>query len=498
MQGKDQRPASSASEDESSASGSDAESEQAVELLATSRAKRATAGNRIGQLIQQEQDEVGLLFEKEEGDVDSEEDVDFEGDEDDAGSDAQLDSSSDDEDQGPGKADDDLEGEKELQKQNRLERQKKRKPQHMFKASATVRKKVKVDPTAMTTVKPTVSPTARPKKKAERVSWMPTSEDGPIRASSRRQTMKNKVSVHLRLAEREKERIKQMKHMEEAEKKRKAAKAPPMTQAQRMAEASKIERKNAKSLNRWEEAEKEKAEAIKAKLEALHNRQLTGPVITRWSGIARWVNGKLSQVGMREIKALGEAADLDNHIQQDRDTKQQDGSDVTPGDLLRLEDPMSTHTSKSNVLPEISSLAENTPKVTFAPPLGPAGFLEGIHYYASLPSYKENSATKAFTTATSNGQPTSDSHGIASTLQPIADPESPVPIEHPAAFVEKPMGTVYSHTMLPKSAAPPYRASVEYSSRSLVALRNIDGNATNLPELQASVLLKKRGGKLQS
>ena len=164
------------SEDATTAAGSsEAESDTPVELLVTGRVKRATAGTRIHSLIQKEKDElVDLIFEKEEGGVDSEEDVDFEGDEDEAVSDAKLDSSSDDEDQGSVRAGDDLEGEKELQRQVRAERQKKRKAQSAFKPPAATRKRVKVDPTASTNAAAPITPASRPKKKSERVSWIPT------------------------------------------------------------------------------------------------------------------------------------------------------------------------------------------------------------------------------------------------------------------------------------------------------------------------------------
>jgi vacuolar protein sorting-associated protein 72 len=72
-----------------------------------------------------------------------------------------------------------------------------------------------------------------------------------------------------------------------------------MTQADRLVEAERTERKNSKSLNRWEETEKKRSEEQKARLAALHNRQLEGPVITWWSGLAKWVNGKLAHVGGR-------------------------------------------------------------------------------------------------------------------------------------------------------------------------------------------------------
>lgn len=485
------------SEDHSSASSSDAGSEAPVEYLVTGRTKRATAGNRINPLLQKEQDEVDLVFEKEAGDVDSEEDNDFVGDEDDAGSDAQLDSSSDDEDQDPGKADDELEGERELQRQVKVERQKKRKARTVFKTPTAAGKKPKVDHTAL--VAPKVSPTtpeSRPKKKSERISWIPTSDEGPVRASSRKQTVQNKETVHLRMAEKEKQRLKQMKHMEEAERKRQVAKVPPMTQAQRMAEAARTERKNAKSLNRWEEAEKTKAETLKAKLEALHNRQLTGPVISWWSGLTRWVNGELSHVGIREIRGLNEPEEQSHHTRQGPDSAENEPSiDISrlgPSSVVGIH--RAQPIASKPPLSEFARAVDLVPTVTFAPPIGPGGFLDGIHYYASLPSKPEENAT-----AVNKEDP---SHLVINetsvAAQRISRSESPVPIEHPAAFVEKPATNIHTSIIRPKASQHTNRSTVEYSSRSLIALRNIDGNLISLPKLQASVLLKKRSGKPQS
>lgn len=489
--------ASNASEDRSSASSSDAGSEAPVEYLVTGRAKRATAGNRINPLLQKEQDEVDLVFEKEAGDVDSDEDRDFVGDEDDAGSDAQLDSSSDDEDRDPGKADDELEGERELQRQVRAERQKKRKAQTVFKTPTAVGKKCKVDRTAVAA--PKVSPTtpeSRPKKKSERISWIPTSEEGPVRASSRKQTVQNKETVHLRMAEKEKQRLKQMKHMEEAERKRQVAKAPPMTQAQRMAEAARTERKNAKSLNRWEEAEKLKAETLKAKLEALHDRQLTGPVISWWSGLTRWVNGDLSHVGIREIRGWNEPEEQSPRTRQGPDSAKNEPSiDISrlgPSPLAGIHGAQPI--ASKPPFTESARAVDLVPTVTFAPPVGPGGFLDGIHYYASLPSKPEQNAT----TVDKEDPSYLVINEASMAPQRNSRSESPVPIEHPAAFVEKPATNIHISIIRPKATQHTNRSIVEYSSRNLVALRNVDGNSISLPKMQTSVLLKKRSGKPQS
>ena len=485
------RSSSSEGEDDSSVADSDGDSEPSVDLLVTSRAKRAGAGNRIQKLIEQEEDnELAEYFTKNAEDIDSEEDVDFEGDENEALSDAQLDSSSDDEDQGPSKVDDDLEGEKQLQKQERAEKQKKRKAEAGFKTAGALRKKKKLDLSVTGAPQP-ITPAPKPKKKSERLSWIPTPDDGPVRASSRKQTMKNKEIIHLRMVEKEKQRVKQMKHMEEAEKKRQAAKAPPMTQAERIAEAARTERKNAKSLNRWEESERIRAEAQKARLEALHSRQLQGPVITCWSGLTRWVNGKLSEVGIKEIRG----------VEADGPPKHGQASNT------HIHSGLSSSDNRSGSIALSNTQVQPSPSVD--PPAEPAqphqsgqptnvdyestpglGLLDGIHFYASLPSQTNNGGiTESGQAPLSTGRDPSPLHH---------ENIEPDPIEHPAAFVEKASSPLRLEPVAPKPPQIPPGPIVEYASRSLVALRNIDSNALNLPELQSSVLVKKRANKVQS
>lgn len=282
-------PMRSADEEEESGNTSDSGSEseeEEVEWLATTREKRSTAGNRLTSLIQQEgeDDELELLF------AEDEDDAGFE-DAEDAGSDVHMDSSDDDEDQGPTAGADDLEGEKELQRQAKAEKTKKRKANdHIPKAFLA--KKARIDPTALSNSTP-----PRPKKKSERASWIPTAEDAPTRASMRRTTKKSKEQLYKQMIDREKRRLKQLENMEKAAKRKEAEKPREITQEDRLAEAARIEKKNARSLNRWEEAEKQREEEQRAKLAALHNRKLAGPVVTWWSGMTEWVSGKLKHVG---------------------------------------------------------------------------------------------------------------------------------------------------------------------------------------------------------
>ena len=452
----------------SSATGDDTSDAPAVESLVTGRAKRVTAGNRLSSLLDKEGDEeLELLF------AENEEDVEFEEDDDEAqASDAELDSSTDEEEHNRDKADDELAGEKELQKQDRLERQKKRKAQQVFRKPAALRKKVKIDASATP-----APPAPRPKKKSERVSWIHTEADAPTRASSRKQTVQNREVVHRRLVESEQTRLKVMQHMEEAQKRKDAAKAKVLTQADRMEEAAKTERRNAKSLNRWEESEKQRAEDQRAKLEALHNRQLTGPVIAWWSGLARWVNGRLMQLGVKEIRKEGfteKPTGNDKKVPDSRLQPVHDNPSKTVQDLHtdvpevlhphQLTEPFGQMTMPMN---HTAPLAQ---QFTFATPQSPYGFLDGIHAYAAMPLQ----GPRAEFTGTADGGLHPHNHS-RSVPYGQYNPEPPAP--------------------RPSSLLAP---EIEFASRTLVALKEIDANALKLPQLQSSVLLKKSRAKIQS
>ena len=450
----------------SSVDSSDKDDGDAVELMVTARAKRVTAGNRLSSLLDKEgKDDIDLLFA--ENDEEEEEDVEFEEEDVDA-SDAELDSSSDEEDQSSVKDDDDLAGEKELQKQDRLER-KKRKAQDIFNRPGAMRKRVKIDPIASPASGSPSAPAPRQKKKSERVSWVPTPADAPTRISSRKQTVKNREVVHKRLVDSEQQRMKIMKQMEAAQKRKDAQKVRPMTQVERLEEAAKTERKNAKSLNRWEEAEKKRSEEQKAKLEALHNRQLTGPVISLWSGIARWINGKVFQVGVREIRNAGfkEQSVLATKEKEESRAhqRQPNASHGTKQDIAMSESPQVHRQSQSPAHGSDQSSGPPKKPAAYNPPQGSSGLLDGIHAYAVMPTQMKQ---PEFTGTAHDG------------FQ--ATPSTPVPHGHPTNLPP-----------LPKPIVP----IDEYSSRNLVALRNIDANASRVPELHDTVLLKKQKLKLQ-
>ncbi|KAL2819904.1 YL1 nuclear protein-domain-containing protein [Aspergillus cavernicola] len=262
-----------------------------VESLIQGRAKRSTAGQHMSALLDAEaDDELALLFEEIEDDNEFAADVAEEGGEEE---DMGLESSSDDEDdQGPTAQADELEGERQIEKDEREEKKKKRVREDLRYRITS--KKVKIDPTAAAA--PT-TPAPRPRKKSERVSWIPTVDEGPTRSSSRRQTMQNKELTHARLKDSEEKRVRLIATMEEAAKRKAKHKPKKLSQAEHLAEAERVEKHNSKSLNRWEEMEKRKAEERRAKIEALQNRRLEGPVISYWSGVATWADGRLTRLG---------------------------------------------------------------------------------------------------------------------------------------------------------------------------------------------------------
>ncbi|KAI4724899.1 YL1-domain-containing protein [Aureobasidium sp. EXF-10728] len=250
----------------------------AEELLVHGRAKRATAGNRMHFLIQHLEDEDvrnDLLQEDETDQIDYQlsdtEDVAFG-------------SSDDDDDQDR----DEDQGEKELQKQERQEARKKKRKANDF-ANMPLNPLMKRQRLAHTNS--LLAP--RPRKKSERISWLPTLDDAPTRQSRRRQTVANKEQTEAKLKESQKRSEKAHELMKIAAEKKAASAVPALTQEDRMKRALKVEKENSRTLNRWEKAEEERQLAQQMRLEALRDRQLEGPVFRYWSGSVMWEGDKI-------------------------------------------------------------------------------------------------------------------------------------------------------------------------------------------------------------
>ncbi|KAL1857393.1 hypothetical protein VTK73DRAFT_8100 [Phialemonium thermophilum] len=297
----------------SSGSGSDSGETERIEWLATARTRRSTAGNRMKAMLANEELTGGGAND------DSDLELLFAEDDDDAGftdvskedaSDVQMDSSSsDEEDEQAAGAADDLEGERELQREARATKLARRKRKAQDTIPLKFRKKVRIAPPPAPSSHTTTSqspapgpstsaaPQPRPKKKSERASWLPSPAEMPTRASERHTTRLSKEQLHQQMLEREMKRKKQMEMLEKKAKRLEALKKPPMTQAERLAEAAIVEERNSKSLNRWEEAEKQREEERLRKIAALNNRKLDGPVVTFWSGIQELEEGQMKHIG---------------------------------------------------------------------------------------------------------------------------------------------------------------------------------------------------------
>jgi len=357
-----------------------------VETLVSGREKRTTAGNRLSTLLEQEtgDDEVTLLFAE-----DGEDEGDFEDPDAAEASDDDDDSSTDEEDQAPGGGhDENLEGEDQLQREERASRQaQKRKADKTFTKPQAPRKKPKTEnspvPTASTS---TAAPRFR--KRSERVSWVPAPEDAPTRTSNRTLSVQNKERTIASMKESEGRRIRQIAVLEAAQKRKNKEKSRPMTQAERMAEAAKTERLNSKSLNKWEETEKERVKKQKARLEALQNRKLDGPLIRWYSGRAEWVNGRLKHVGKvpKDRELIIELASNDK-------AKMGCTNEGFPAIVVNATSPMITNKASVPALamflgPQPPSDTQEKGKPSHTADTSTAtssGFLDGIDYYASLP-----------------------------------------------------------------------------------------------------------------
>ncbi|KAF3913644.1 hypothetical protein ABW21_db0205592 [Orbilia brochopaga] len=293
-------------EEQSNGGSSRETSPQLPVSLIAGRQKRSTAGNRLAQLLEQEQpDDIDLLFE-EPGD-----DEEFEAKHE---SDIDLGSSSDEEDRP--QEQDELAGEKQLEQEERAAK-KKRKAGASFPGQKELDKLVQRQQSlrnkvvtiqepdqskeSSTAASPGPDQHPRARKKSERISWIPTQEDQPSRQSSRRQTVANKQMIHERMKESNERRLKVIAAMNKASLMKKEQKVE-LTQEMRLERAKKVEQQNKKSLNKWQEAEEARLAAQRAKLAALHNRKIDGPYIRFYSGRAEWgPDGRLLSIGKRKL-----------------------------------------------------------------------------------------------------------------------------------------------------------------------------------------------------
>ncbi|TVY37736.1 hypothetical protein LSUB1_G004824 [Lachnellula subtilissima] len=471
-----------------SGSGSDAEQPE-VEWLATSRAKRSTAGNRLNALLQQEEpdDELELLF------AEDDEDEVFEDAEADQ-SDVQMDSSSDDEDQGPAAGADDLDGEKEIQRQAKVERQAKRRK--LNDGIPKVKRRVRIDPTVN-------EPAPRPKK-----------------TSARGTTKQSKQQLHQQMLEREIKRLKQVASMERAAAAKEAAKKPALTQEDRLKEAARVEKSNSKSLSKWEETEQAREEEQRLRLAALHNRTLEGPVITWWITEKEKAGRKRKATEMEADAAkAGEASKEKANSQGPQDAVI--GDSKAPPTLDSTTDgkpPTDATLSAASPAPEQEKkTASASPQVEAAPiqaspeppkPLPmlapPVGF--------SVPTQPPASSVLApppinrppvFTPPPqANGQPLHPAFTLGPPAQPTLDGSAPLPgfgynfmTNYPPNLPTSqiPFG-IHPHA---QPEVPPPPPTIEHSNRNYLILTNFDENAIKEKDVQTQILFNRKFPKLR-
>lgn len=405
-----------------------------VEWLATTREKRSTAGNRMKSMLANEEpdSDLELLF------AEDEDDAGFT-DVGDDGSDVHMDSSSDDEDEKKAGEDDDLEGEKELERQAKERRAAQRKRRAQEAIPAKFRKKVRIDPTTPTST--TATPAPRPKKKSERASWLPSPADLPTRASSRQTTRLSKEQLHQQMVEREAKRLKQLAQMQKKAARLEAMKKPPMTQEERLREAAIVEKRNSKSLNRWEEAEKQREEERRARLAALNERTLKGPVITFWSGLGEWVDGRLKHIGRHVVI---EDKPPPKKQKKEKEKEKDDKTKDKVGEIVKGED--GKETSNGNDAPttkaqdEVQEEQPSSNSGTGAPPKAEGGELASAsekmptestlatNDTAATTSTSTAVTTTATATATTSS-PTTASATPNTTSTPTAPTVAPVPLK---------------------------------------------------------------------
>jgi vacuolar protein sorting-associated protein 72 len=417
-----------------------------VEWLATTRERRSTAGNRMKSMLANEEpdSDLELLFAEDENDQGfSDAEIN--------GSDVQMDSSDDEDDNDNN--DDALEGEKELEKQAKERRAAQRKRKAQEAIPAKFRKKVRIDPTTRTRSAPT-RPEPRPKKKSERTSWLPSVADLPTRASSRQTTRLSKEQLHQQMVEREARRIKQLAQMQKKAAKLEAMKKPPMTQEERLREAAIVEKRNSKSLNRWEEAEKQREEERRAKLAALHNRTLKGPVITFWSGIGEWMGRHMViEEPAKEKRKRGEKAKGKDKVQdvgkapttEDNKEDGQDDTAIAGGAASKAKDekqpsqsqPLTTTATDPAVLSEPRVAHEVTSSETNEDTSKPAGTLS-VAVNGTPPAVlkPEDACPSTLMPSPSNPPPTVP-NGLAA---PTPPPPSSVPSPNPPSSISVPSG----------------------------------------------------------
>ncbi|KAG8624616.1 hypothetical protein KVT40_007683 [Elsinoe batatas] len=377
---------------------SDASSSPPPETLIAGRVRRTTAGNRLSHLLQHLDDEdvkADLLADEQDdqNDYSASEDGD---------ADVAFDSSDNSDDEAKEGGYDELAGEKELKKQERVESKRKRKARELVRVQP-LKKKVKIVEELAVSED---GPAPAPPKKVERFS---SSHLGPVRQSARSQTIASAKVTEARVRENKKRAIRTQEIMRIAAEKKAAEAGPELTQEDRMSRALQIEKVNNKSLNRWEKSEQERLRLQREKLEAMRNRKLDGPLIRYWSGPVQWTwregpDGPVyarfkylrepSQKNKKSDKNESEDGKQSRRqslakVQVIEETTTLDGGDGTAEPLIAKDEEM---TDAPPVQAEVPSLGDGKSAPTNdLSPTAPAtshknagsSFLDGIQLYAT-------------------------------------------------------------------------------------------------------------------
>ena len=360
----------------SSGSGSESSDDDDVEttgLIAT-RAKRVTAGNLYASLRANLDDEDVLkeLLAEDEDDV-----GDYEGSDDDDGEDA-IDSSSDEEDAGPpkdGEAED-LAGEKELQRRERVEAQKKRKMQEARLRIPTNRQKRVKLADGVKTEDGATAP--KHKKKSERSNWLPTEADAPTRQSGRSLAVANRESTHANLKQSLERSEKQKRIMENAAQRETVKKRMEFSQAKRMEVVAKIEKQTEREFGRWEREEKEKERLREEAALMKRRRGIEGEVIRWWSGSAMWEGEKM------KVRRVGKVEEVRDEVESTKGGKKIEPAAETGAGTPAPSIPPSVSTdTHGRPTPEPSAGSTEVMAPTAQAPAEP--WLHGIHDYAAQP-----------------------------------------------------------------------------------------------------------------
>ncbi|KAK1047503.1 hypothetical protein LTR33_014957, partial [Friedmanniomyces endolithicus] len=410
-------------DEQSSDSGSEADGYdvETTGLIAT-RAKRSTAGNLYAALrpnLDDPEIRKELLADEEddEGEYDGS-DAEAGGEEDEDA----LESSSSDDDAGPTQDGDaeDLQGEKELKKEERAKQLKKRKIQDArLKVPAwQQRKKVKL----ANDVKTEDGAPARPQKKSERSNWLPTEADAPKRQSHRSLAVQNREKTYAH-AEQHRERSEKQKTVMKNHAERVVTKERRvMSLSQRLEACAKIAKQTDKEFGRLEREEAERQKAKDAQLAAKLRKNDDGSFVRHWSGSAIWRGEKMDEKRARHGSV---------RVEEIHDTEKTEGSAEHAGDVAsKSQAGLTTTITPASTLPPIASLMgpATHPASSATPSLqNPPSWLSGIHDFAAQPP-----AATLQSTQNHSLPPPHDYTGWPPSAPPVQPPAPPPTIREQA------------------------------------------------------------------